>query len=106
MKFKQYAKKDNIIRRKTNAKIIKTDKGYQLDYKFEFDFVKGPNNKKNAIVSINDKIAVLDVGQVCIFILEFEDRRPPMRIKVAPDFEHEGCYTAVCLDPKIKDEDI
>lgn len=103
--FKQYAKKDNMIRRKVKGKIVKTDGEYKFDYKFEFDFIIGPDKKKRAIVAINNNTVVLDQGQSCIYILMFEDR-DPIRIKVKPDFEKEGCHTISCIDPKIKDEDI
>lgn len=104
MKFR-YDKKDNIIRRKVKVSTIETDKGKKLDYKFEFDFITGPDGKKKAIVSVNDKIVVLDQGQSCIFILESE-RIDSTRLKIRPDFEKDGCRTVVCFDPKVRDEDI
>lgn len=101
----RYDKKDNIIRRKVKVSTIETNKGRKLDYKFEFDFITGPDGKKKAIVSVNDKIVVLDQGQYCIFILESK-HVSSMRLKIKPDFEKEGCRTVACLDPKVKDEDI
>lgn len=104
MGFK-YDKKDNMIRRKLKVSTIETNEGIKLDYRFEFDFIMGPDGKKKAIVSVNDKIVVLDQGQSCIFILESK-HIGSMRLKVKPDFEKEGCRTISCTDPKIKDEDI
>jgi len=93
-----------IIKRYVKVLSIKDEKGdMSLQYKFEFNFVK-EDNKKKAIVSINDEKVILEDGQSCIFTLRSGDFS--FRLKTIPDFKKDGCNTIACMDSNIKDEDI
>lgn len=102
-------KEENSIGRITrrNVKILsaKDEKGDMgFNYDFGFDFIT-EDNKKKAIVWVNDEKVTLDEGQFCVFILESGDIEP-FRLKTTPDFKNEGCGTTCCFDPSIKDSDI
>jgi len=93
-----------IIKRNVEVLSIKDEKGdTNLQYKFEFNFIK-EDNKKKAIVSINDEKVILEDGQSCIFTLRSGDFS--FRLKTVPDFKKDGCNTIAYMDSNIKDEDI
>lgn len=94
-----------IPRRNVQILSIKDEKGnIGINYDFGFDFVT-ENDKRRAVVWINEEKMTLDKGQSAVFILESGDIEP-FRLKVTPDFQNEGCHTASCFDPRVKDSDI
>lgn len=94
-----------IQRRNVKILSIKNEKGdTDFNYDFGFNFIT-EDNKKKAVVWINEEKVTLDKGQSCVFILESGDI-DPFRLKVTPDFKNEGCHTTSCFDPRIKDSDI
>ena len=102
--FKRRKTEEHIIKREVNILSVKDENQIDFSYAFAFDFIK-EDNKKKAIVSINDEKVILDEGQSCLFIMKSGDS-PSIRLKAKPDFKKEGCHTTMCCDPKIKDEDI
>lgn len=96
---------EHIIRRNVKVLSIKNGNGdIEFDYEFGFDFIT-EDNKKRAVVWINDEKVTLDKEQFCVFILESGDVEP-FRLKVTPDFKSGGCGATSCFDPSIKDSDI
>lgn len=99
-------KEKNTLKRRVKVLTIEDlNKGnIDLKYEFGFDFIN-ENNKKMALVWIDNEKVMLNDGQCCIFTLESENVES-FRIKVTPDFKSEGCHTTGCFDPNIKDSDI
>lgn len=102
---KEESSTECIIRRNVKILSVKDEKGDMgFNYDFGFDFIT-EDDKKKAVVWINDEKVTLEEGQSCVFILESGDIEP-FRLKVTPDFKNEGCGTTSCLDPSVKDSDI
>ena len=103
--FRRKNKEENIIKKEVKILSIRDGSRADFNFAFAFDFIKGEDGKKKAIVSINDDKVTLDDGQSCIFVMKSGDS-DPIRLKAKPDFKSEGCHTTWCHDPNIKDEDI
>ncbi len=104
-KIKRKKKKENIVKKKVNIISIMDDNRVDFKFAFAFDFIKGEDGKKKAIVSINDEKVTLGEDQSCVFTMISGDS-DPIRLKAKPDFKKEGCGTTWCHDPKVRDEDI
>lgn len=102
---KEESNAEYMPRRNVKILSIKNEKGdIDFNYDFGFSFIT-EDNKKKAVVWINEEKVTLDKGQFCVFILESGDI-DPFRLKITPDFKSEGCHTTSCFDPSIKDSDI
>lgn len=102
---KEESSTECITRRNVKILSVKDEKGDMgFNYDFGFDFIT-EDDKKKAVVWVNDEKVTLEEGQSCVFILESGDIEP-FRLKATPDFKNEGCNTTSCLDPSVKDSDI